>query len=140
MDRGAWWATTVHEVAKSWTWLKWLSTQAWVNFAVFWHPVECLGGSSWLLLHTGFMTHWWYYLHFFPLLFHNITPSITKITDWECMCVFAGVCTHAVSPFFNSVEKYRLYIFFQEDRSQTLWGQASDSFQYNILRNEAAIR
>ena len=25
MDRGAWWAT-VHRVAKSWTWLKWLST------------------------------------------------------------------------------------------------------------------
>ena len=27
MDRGAWWAT-VHRVAKSQTWLKWLSTQA----------------------------------------------------------------------------------------------------------------
>ena len=26
MDRGAWWAT-VHGVTKSWTWLKWLSTQ-----------------------------------------------------------------------------------------------------------------
>ena len=28
MDRGSWWAT-VHRVAKSWTWLKWLSTQQW---------------------------------------------------------------------------------------------------------------
>ena len=28
MHRGAWWAT-VHSVAKSWTWLKWLSTHAW---------------------------------------------------------------------------------------------------------------
>ena len=28
MDRGAWWAT-VHRVAKSRTWLKWLSTHAW---------------------------------------------------------------------------------------------------------------
>ena len=27
MDRGAWWAI-VHRVAKSWTWLKWLSTHA----------------------------------------------------------------------------------------------------------------
>ena len=27
MDRGAWWAT-VHRVAKSWTWLKWLSMHA----------------------------------------------------------------------------------------------------------------
>ena len=29
MDRGAWWAT-VHGVAKSWTWLKWLNTHAWI--------------------------------------------------------------------------------------------------------------
>ena len=34
MDRGAWWAT-VHGVAKSWTRLKCLSTQAQVNLAVF---------------------------------------------------------------------------------------------------------
>ena len=27
LDRGAWW-TAVHRVAKSWTWLKWLSTHA----------------------------------------------------------------------------------------------------------------
>ena len=27
MDRGSWWAT-VHRVAKSWTWLKWLSTRS----------------------------------------------------------------------------------------------------------------
>ena len=27
MDRGAWWST-VHRVAKNWTWLKWLSTHA----------------------------------------------------------------------------------------------------------------
>ena len=139
MDRGAWWAAV--GVAKSWTWLKWLSTQAWVNFAVFWHPVECLSGSSWLLLHTGFMTHWWYHLHCFPLLFHNITPSITKSTDWECVYVCVCGSVHTCSfPLFQLCREIHVYIFFQEDRSQTLWGQASDSFQYNILRNEAAIR
>ena len=35
MDRGAWWAT-VHRVAKSQTWLKWLSTHIWAS-----HPRYC---------------------------------------------------------------------------------------------------
>ena len=39
MDRGAWWAT-VHSVAKSWTWLKQLST----------HTTYTLFGESWTAL------------------------------------------------------------------------------------------
>ena len=31
LDRGAWWAT-IHRITKSWTWLKWLSTHASLNF------------------------------------------------------------------------------------------------------------
>ena len=33
MDRGAWWAT-VHGVAKSWTWLKWLNTCVYMSILI----------------------------------------------------------------------------------------------------------
>ena len=38
MDREAWWAT-VHGVAKSWTWLKWLSTHTHSHLLAVWKPL-----------------------------------------------------------------------------------------------------
>ena len=63
MDRGAWWAT-VHRVAKSRTWLKWLSTQT----LSFLHPIQmtpCLVyRSSYFLLFSFRHDH---FLHLNPL-------------------------------------------------------------------------
>ena len=51
MDRGAW-HTTVHRVAKSWVWLKSLSTHAPVHQQSFsmstWCPLEVKAPSSWI--------------------------------------------------------------------------------------------
>ena len=54
MDRGACWAT-VHEVAKSWTWLKQLSTAQWLStYAYFlqYVSVEISDPSGWLSLNN----------------------------------------------------------------------------------------
>ena len=49
MDRGAWWAT-VHRVAKSWTWLKWLSTHARTHIYI--HIYTCCVVLSSSVLHA----------------------------------------------------------------------------------------
>ena len=45
MDRGNWWAT-VHRVAKSWTWLKWLSTHTYIYTSMYTCAVLCLVAHS----------------------------------------------------------------------------------------------
>ena len=45
MDRGAWQAT-VHEVAKGWTWIKWLSTHICIKTMYFLFMLKCYGCCS----------------------------------------------------------------------------------------------
>ena len=49
MDRGAWWAT-VHRVAKSWTWLKWL----------YMHRDKELSLAESIRVAQGHTTSWWW--------------------------------------------------------------------------------
>ena len=88
MVRGAWWAT-VHGVTKAWTWLKWLSTHAWLqqkprcnmcheNYCQW--NVEVLGrkmshiytswGGEWLATKEGldWFCCWWQYSVYFYFL------------------------------------------------------------------------
>ena len=48
MDRGAWWAT-VHRTAKSWTWLKWLSTHIPAGIWPSWDLNSALSGFEYIL-------------------------------------------------------------------------------------------
>ena len=54
MDREAWWAT-VHRVAKSQTWLKWLSMHTWFFFFIFCYSFKF---STFWEVYSGSFSNW----------------------------------------------------------------------------------
>ena len=86
MDREACWAT-IYRVPESWTWLKWLSTQAsrfssTICKTAVLFPLNCLG--------TLVKNHWATYANslFLDFLFYSIHVCI-------CVCVCVCVCVYA---------------------------------------------
>ena len=87
MDRGAWWAT-VHRVAKSWTWLKRLST-AQIKFISYsprylpmrneklWWNKTCM----WVLLSTSFIINK-----------NGNNPNMLQVVNEETHCVSLMQC------------------------------------------------
>ena len=94
MDRGAWWAT-VHSVTKSWTRLKWLSTQSSVPGSICSHFLEASSQTCGSLLWTpggGFVKPLQYSCLENPMdrgAWRATVHSVAKSRTW-----LKGLCTH----------------------------------------------
>ena len=120
LDRGAWW-TAVHRVAKSWTWLKWLSTHAHEvghDFSHITSQLMCVYVHTYMYIFYvcvlyiyGYMdinvcyTHPHTYAYTYSMFFispHRRMPLLA--TCYFDLWIFFGLCCPHPSVYWNLVQ------------------------------------
>ena len=99
MDRGDWKAT-IHGVAKSWTWLKWLST--------FTHHTHRRVPNSIILRELVMDREVW------CAAIHGVSKSWTQLSDWtELMLMYFYLfCSHLSRKKFLSYTYFSIWLYF----------------------------
>ena len=96
-DRGVQQAT-VHRVAKSWTWLKWLSTIACTIFTCTPSPLTLIHASSWV---QSLSLLWLFATPGFPV-HHQLLSLKTKFSNLSEVWSYYFCPWHSLSLHFNS--------------------------------------